>query len=228
MMETIKLLHVSDEEMRRRVVLQGTEVVERIADDKHPIILFLGHYGNWEWVPALTLSLSKPRIMGDLYKPLRQKMMNRLMLRIRSRFTTIDIVHRTAYRTLLKMKREYESFMIGFIADQRPLGRAIYHWTEFLGQNTAFMAGGETIGNRIGAKYVYLDVERTGRGHYLLTFKEMVISDDDKNQEFPYTRLFYRMLEQSIRRAPAYWLWSHNRWKSARQRYADFLAGTRK
>ena len=33
---------------------------------------------------------------------------------------------------------------------------------------------------------------------------------------WPYTRGFMRMLEHTIRRQPAYWLWSHRRWSGAR------------
>lgn len=31
------------------------------------------------------------------------------------------------------------------------------------------------------------------------------------------TELFVRRLEQTIRRAPAYWFWSHKRWKLKRE-----------
>lgn len=209
--ETIKLLHISDSQLEKRLKLENTELIYNIADSNRPIILFLAHYCNWEWVPAVTLTLSRPKKMGALYKPLRNKVMNRVTLRLRSRFDSVCIPVKSAYRTLVEMRRQSPSFMIGFIADQRPLGINIKHWTEFLNQRTSFFAGGETIGDRINARYVYLDMERTGRGRYTMTFKEIKPLED--GEEFPYTRSFFRMLEQTIELRPAFWLWSHNRWK---------------
>lgn len=212
-METIKLLHVSNRQLMRRVRVTNPEFVEKIIKENSSIILFLGHYANWEWVPVATLWLHDDITMGSLYKPLLSQPMDRLTRQIRDRLGIKLIKSREAYRRLLEMKRDGEEFMIGFIADQRPLGQPLNHWTEFMGRPTAFVAGGETIGNRVGAKYLYLDMQRIKRGYYTMTFKDMEISPDDKS-DYPYTRLFLRMLEQNIRTAPPYWLWSHNRWKA--------------
>ena len=223
--ETIKLLHISDSELRKRVEIGNKEIIESLVAKNKPIILYLAHYGNWEWVPALTLSLSEPKTMGALYKPLRNRVMNRVALRLRSRFSSQCIPVKTAYRIIMEMKREVPSFMIGFIADQRALGVSLKHWTNFFGQRTAFYAGGETIGDHIGAAYIYLDVRLSARGHYKLTFTPIVPEVDNLSEkeidrkdgvDFPYTRKYFEMLETTIRRAPAYWLWSHNRWKAFR------------
>ena len=37
--------------------------------------------------------------------------------------------------------------------------------------------------------------------------------------KFGLTEQYYRLLEKSIQRAPAYWLWSHNRWKRTREQF---------
>lgn len=217
-METVKLLHISDGQLQRRVTLSNTQLINDIVAQHRPIILFLAHYGNWEWVPALTLSLDAPREMGALYKPLRNKVMNRVALRLRARFHSECIPVASAYRTLVEMRAKTPSFMIGFIADQRALGVSLKHWTYFFGQETSFYGGAETIGDRVGARYVYLDVQKVRRGYYNLTFKEIIPATNGGTQlpDFPYTRTYFTMLEQTIRRAPQYWLWSHNRWKKRR------------
>lgn len=211
--ETIKLLHISDKEIKRRVVLKNPEVVTELAADGRPIILYLGHYGNWEWVQSMAIMLEKPDVMGALYKPLRNKVMDRVMLHIRSRFNILCIPAKTAYRMLLKLKQETPSFMIGFLADQRPTGNSVKHWTTFLNQPTAFVIGGETIGERMDAHYLYVECIRERRGFYSLHYIKMNPPADD-SEPYPYTRLFLSMLEQTIRRNPPYWLWSHKRWSS--------------
>lgn len=209
-LETIKLLHISDNQLKKRVRVINPEIIEELVKSKPDIILYLGHYCNWEWVPALTLTVKRPSIMGTLYSPLHNKLMDKIMLRLRSQLNLLCIPSDKAYRTLLEMRSEGKDYMIGFIADQRP-PRPYRHWTEFLGQRTAFMAGGETIGRKVGASFVYLDISRPRRGHYELSFVPMRIEDAD-TEEYPYSRLFFRLLEQTIRRQPAYWLWSHKRW----------------
>lgn len=211
--EIVKMLHISDKEVFKRIKLKNEGLVHELLKGGHPIILYLGHFGNWEWVPAMTLMLDEPKKMGALYQPQHDKVMDDLMIKIRSRFNLICIQKSRAYRYLLEMKRETPSFMIGFIADQRPLGSHHKHWTWFLDQPTAYMAGGETIGERVGAHYLYVEARKVKRGHYVLEFKKMEPDPEDKD-EFPYTRKYFRMLEESIRENPPFWLWSHNRWKS--------------
>lgn len=218
--ETVKLLHISDRQIKKRVTLHNEELVARYADEERPIILFLAHYCNWEWVPTIAMKVDMPRTMGALYKPLRNKAMDRVMLRLRARFPLRCIPVKSAYRDMVEMRKESPSFMIGFIADQRALGVNVKHWTTFLGQRTSFFAGGETIGDRVGARYVYLEVNRVKRGYYSMTFKPIEPVPDDSG-EFPYTRQYFRMLEQTIRENPPYWLWSHNRWKPVKKDAAN-------
>ena len=37
--------------------------------------------------------------------------------------------------------------------------------------------------------------------------------------EFAITNAYFSMLQETICRAPAYWLWSHNRWKRTREEF---------
>ena len=214
--ETVKLLHISDEEIDRRAVVTNGEYIDDIIRSGHSMVLLLGHYGNWEWVQAIIHHFKEPLVGGQIYRPLRNKMMDMVMLRIRSRFGLECIPQKNAVRRLLGIERGGQKFVIGFISDQRPTGKTLHHWTTFLGQDTPYVVGGETIGNHVDARFVYLDMEKTSRGHYRLTFCPVVPDPEDKGPD-PYTREFMKMLEKTIRREPAYWLWSHRRWKRHRE-----------
>ena len=48
--ETAKLLHMSDRQADRRIEVRGGELVDRLIDEGHPVVLYLGHYANWESV----------------------------------------------------------------------------------------------------------------------------------------------------------------------------------
>ena len=64
----------------------------------------------------------------------------------------------------------------------------------------------------------YVDMQRPRRGQYICTFR-LVSSEAAKEEEFAITRRFYQMLEESIRRQPPFYLWTHNRWKRGREEF---------
>ena len=208
--ETVKLLHISDKEVDRRIKVSGTEIVDRCAAEGHPVIVYLGHYGNWEWVTAVARQYKVPDFSAQVYKPLHDKAFDKLMLKLRSRFGSISIPKSSVLRSLLKWRNEGKKFVIGFISDHRTNSDTPHNTTLFLNQETSLVTGGEEIGNRINAAYLFLDVEKTARGHYQLTFKEIIPNDNAIN--YPYTRRYMEMFEENIRRRPGLWLWSHKRW----------------
>ena len=111
---------------------------------------------------------------------------------------------------MVRWHRDNVPFIIGFVADHRSNSSVSHHATTFLGQHTPFNPGGEEIGKHVNAAYLYLDVEKTGRGHYRMTLKP--IKPHSLEGDSPYTRRYYEMLEETIRRRPGLWLWSHRRW----------------
>lgn len=49
------------------------------------------------------------------------------------------------------------------------------------------------------------------------------MTDSPKNEPlFEITRAYFRMLEDNIREAPQYWLWSHRRWKVTREMFNTY------
>ena len=59
--EAIKLLGITDREMRRRVVFGGVEKVDEYLSQGKTIIAYFAHTANWEWAPSITLWTSKQR-----------------------------------------------------------------------------------------------------------------------------------------------------------------------
>lgn len=210
--EAFKCLNISDEEMRRRVEVLNCELPEQIASEGKNIFMLLGHCGCWEWYQEVCVRYKNPKKGGEIYKHIKNKYFSSLMHEIRSRWDTEQIEMMQTVRTLLKWHAEGESFLCGFIQDQGTHGPKVKANTTFLSQTTYIVPGAEEIAKKVNAELVYLDVEKTSRGHYRLTFREMAVLEKDKNLPYPLSALFYHMLEKTIRRQPEIWLWSHNRW----------------
>lgn len=209
--ETIKLLHITDKQLENHITVKNGEKIEELARDGRSIILFLGHYGNWEWVQEVTRHYKRPSVNAEIYRPIKNKVVDNIMLSIRSRLSQ-PIPQKHAVRKLLKMHSDGIQFLVGFVADQRPNSKNLHHWTTFLNQDTAFATGGEEIGCHIQAHFVYLDIEKPARGKYIMTFIPITLESDQK-EKYHYTIKFLKMMEQTIQRKPEFWLWSHNRWE---------------
>lgn len=209
--ESIKLLDMSREQLAERVEVANASIVEEIAARKHPIMLFTAHFGNWEWVPAIQYCYRQPELSAEIYKPVRNKAFDRLMKKIRSQYRSVAIKQHSAYRDILRMSRERDSFIVGFVADHRPNLRNVHHYVEFLNHRTPADIGAEKIGRRVDAEFLYLDIEKTSRGRYRFTFVP-VAAQTGGGDEYPYTTEYYRLLEKNILRQPHLWLWSHRRW----------------
>lgn len=225
MVETVKLCSMSDRQMRRRMQFVGVEQMVGALEREGKLFAFiyLAHYGNWEWVSSLSARVREvnPAITGGhIYHPLRNKPFNRLFLHMRSRFEGVNVPMKETLRFILQQRAKNRPTILGFIADQAPKWSSTHHWTDFLNRRTAVFTGTEQIARRVDALLFYARVERTRRGHYLCTIERME-GDLEQTPQYGMTDEYFRLLEADIRRRPAIWLWTHNRWKRT---YEQFLA----
>ena len=84
-METVKLLHISDDEMRHRMQFSNPEVLGEFFENGKSVVILLGHYGNWEWIPSIYMNYDGI-VGGELYRPLNNKYFDQFFLKLRSRF----------------------------------------------------------------------------------------------------------------------------------------------
>ena len=214
--ETIKLLHISDDQMRRRMVFHNAHVIDEAFDNDQSIVLYAAHYGNWEWVTSVTLWFDSEGhsndVQGQVYQPLENEWFDRFFLKLRQRFNTVCISKKAILREMLSREREGRHLGIGFIADQHPLTNDEGHVLDFLHHPTAFVTGAEAIGRKLHCRAAFFDVRKLRRGHYECTL--VPLSDDIAAEpRGSITTRYARLLEQRIMEEPAYWLWTHKRWK---------------
>ena len=209
--EAFKCLNISDEEMRRRVEVLNCELPERIASEGKNVFMLLGHCGCWEWCQEVCMRYKNPKKNGEIYLHIKNSYFASLMHEIRSRWNTTQIETKQTVRTLLKWYSEGEPFLCGFIQDQRAITQS-KDSIIFMSQGIGYLPGSEELGVKINAAFVYLDIKRTFRGHYQLTFTDIIPNEKEQTSPYPISHAYWRLLETTIRRQPEIWLWSHNRW----------------
>ncbi len=214
--ETIKMNHITDDEMRRHTVIEGVEQIDRYVEQGRSVAVYFSHCGNWEWGTSITLwARNNPTngvVYAQVYRPLTNKWFDAYFLKLRSRFGSVSFDKRMVFRDLLLLKRDGVLSVTGFMSDQKPSAGDVTHVVKFLNHPTAMITGTETIVRRLNLVAFYWDVEKPSRGHYKLTLRLMTDNPDSMPQ-FAITDVYARLLQQTIERNPSIWLWTHKRWK---------------
>ena len=210
MLEDLKLLHMSAEDLCQRMIYKNTEQYLELTEKYGGIIVMIPHYANYEWLIGMGSVMKPGDVPVQVYKPLKDKYLNELFKQIRSRFGGYNIPKHSTAREIIKLKREGKNMVVGLITDQWPSGDR--YWTTFMGQETAFLNGAERIAKIMNFPVFYCELTKTRRGYCEAEFKLMTEAPKE-TVEGEITDMFAHELEQTIRREPAYWLWAHKRWK---------------
>lgn len=214
LVETLKLMHITDAQMRRHLRFTNPELMEQLRADGRPIFLYLGHQCNWEYVISITLWAHPDLATVQIYHPLKNKTMDKLMYRLRSRFHSVGVPQKQALRAIITMVREGKQLLLGLISDQRPPRSPEPEWMEFLCQDTPIITGGEAMGRKLNAHFLYGSMKCVRRGYYEITLLPIEPVEGEENG---YSKQYMRMLEMDIIAQPHMWLWTHNRWSMKRK-----------
>ena len=209
--EIIKQVTITNEEMASHLYVENIELVEKLRSENRSIVYFLAHIGCWEYV-AYYPEATKTDALYIGYKKLTNEAFDKLMFNLRSKFGGHPVQDTKLLRTLAQFKKEGKRAELGFLADQSPQPDALNYWTTFLNQNTAMIDSIERIARKLDYAVCYFDVTRESRGVYKIVVK--LITDDIQSTPQNYvTEQYTRLLEETIKKQPECYLWSHNRWK---------------
>ena len=210
--ETIKLAHISLDEIQQRAYLKNPELVDQLMEKGYTcFILTMGHYGNWEWFSGSTTRFEDSRIY-QIYRPLNNKAFDKLFADLRTQFGSFGIKKNDTIRDIIKLKQDKTKSVVIFLADQTPSKANLHYWTEFLHQDTAILTGPERIARKLNLPVIFLDTQKVKRGYYTVDMK-LITENPKETPENYITERNARLLEKMILRDPAYWLWTHKRWK---------------
>lgn len=217
-LETCKLLTLSKEEMMRRMRFVNVEAVNERMESGQSVGLYLGHFGNWEWISSLGLWLRPGMNKAQIFHKLQNKTMNRLMTELRERMGGNDCVEmRDTVRYMVEAKQKEKPTVIGFIADQSPKRRVAKYFIPFLHHNTPVLTGTEKTIKHFDYWPIFGRVKRVKRGYYECEFMPLLRSDEEENvkqvPDFELTNRYFALLEAEITVHPELYLWTHNRFK---------------
>ena len=219
-LEAIKLLSISEKELRRRFTIINSEEVEQCFQEGQDVAAILGHYCNWEWLSCVGMNLPPERETGLIYHPLRNKTFDYLFRKLRSHERNSHVIpKKDILRYVVTKKREGVRNICGYISDQGPKWTNIHLWLPFLNHEyTPVFTGGERIMRKMNNAVFYVEMSRPKRGYYTATYK-LITREPNTLPADDITRRFFCLLEETIRQEPAFYLWSHNRWKRTKEEF---------
>jgi KDO2-lipid IV(A) lauroyltransferase len=207
--EVIKSQALKPEQAKARFKIENPELISDFHSRGINVIAMAGHRGNWEWVIMMPLFYGFS--IYTLYKPLSNQLMESLMGRIRKRFGLKLLSMNQAGRFILS-KKDYPALYL-FVGDQSPSHKDPEYSFNFLNQPSLMFTGGAKLAKATSSAVVYFSINKIKRGYYSVKFSTIAEPQESCNDKEILKR-FVNLLENDIRQQPAFWLWSHKRWKN--------------
>jgi KDO2-lipid IV(A) lauroyltransferase len=214
-LESIKGFTMSPDEIRKRHHILNPEMADSYFARGISVIAEPAHYNNWEW-GSLSPGLQLKYPIVCFYKPLSNNRTDEHAKLHRAKFgTQLKSIGLTA-STFENLKDTPTAYIMA--ADQSPSNLKDCYWINFLNRDTAWLHGPEKYARLYNIPVVFVDIQKIKRGYYEL---ELILITDDPASltEGEITRRYAKHLEKSIINEPAFWLWSHKRWKHSRQAF---------
>ncbi len=207
-MEVIKLVSISEKELNRRFTCDYNVVNDLYITGKN-VQLLSGHFFNWEFANlAFSNNFVYPLIC--VYMPVTNKIFDRLFRKMRSRFGSRLVAATEFARQFVPFTRG--RYVCGLVGDQSPGGPDNVYWTRFFGRMTPFVKGPEKGAVRLDAAVVLSSFIKVKRGYYRCKLK-LLTADPKSLHAGDITRQMIAFIEETVRKYPANYLWSHRRWK---------------
>lgn len=208
--EMVKTLSISRKEMDKRFVITNPETYYQVEKLDKSIIVLCAHYATYEWVVAVNNHI---HFKGyGIYKKINNPYFDRLVKKIRARFKT-ELIHIHETGKVIKSNEQNNiRASYGFVADQSPQLKKRVHWDNFMGLEVPVYTGAEVLAKRFDMNVMFLKTEKVKRGYYRVTF-EVISTQPRSILDYEITRIFLDKVEEQIYQNPAYYLWTHKRWK---------------
>ena len=213
--EFLEVAGLSGEEIRRRITVEGEENLRAARRLGRGVFLLSAHLGGWELGAIRAGMLGEP--ISPVVRPLDNPLLERELSRRRTRFGNRPIAKRDAARDVLRALRRRET--VAILIDQNVLPREAV-FVPFFGRLAATTPALARFQIATGAPVVPVFTWPLGGGRYRLAFETPILAEEFTDEAGRAeavrraTARYMEVTEAAIRKAPAAWLWMHDRWRT--------------
>ena len=208
--EQIKSFSISQKALEKRFRYQNIEIFQQVAALNKSCIIIGGHYGNWEWACSLQKYIVMPCIGS--YNKFSNPYIEKWVKKNRERFTNQMVRTSDTINTMKKNADEKRHCVYGLLSDQSPVLEKTFYWREFMGVEVPIHTGAEMLAKKYDCAVLFMHIKRTQRSQYEVTFEWLTENPRDF-KDYELTDIFLEKIAAIIKKEPACYLWTHNRFK---------------
>ena len=185
----------------------GNQILDRIKDNKEPVIFVSGHFDNFE---LMAMYLEKSGInLSTVYRPLNNFFMNKIMEKLRLKYICKNQIKKGRPGLKDSLRLFKAGYSIALMIDQRVSEGEKVNFFEKKAYTTTIPA---QFVKKFGCKVVPINIERIGN----VKFKIKIFEPIEFSKNVSISQITHQLniwLEKEIIKNPSKWIWSHNRWK---------------
>jgi len=209
LLESIKGLSLSKEVIFNIYKAYIPDSLIKHFESNQNIVAFGSHYGNWELGSSAGAQL--PYLHIVLYKPMSNKYIDQ---HIKSSRELDGCLLTSIYSDKAETNKDYNRpKSIVYLSDQNPSNKGKAHPITFFNRETLALHGAGDYAKKNNLPVYYYKISKLGRTKYRLD-PILLANDVTDLSAQDITQLYFNHLEQQISAEPAFWLWTHKRWKT--------------
>ena len=205
--EYIFIKNFRDSKLQHNIIVDGQEILEKIKENKKPVIFISGHFNNFE---LMALHIDKSGIdLAAIYRPLNNKYLNKIIEKIRKSYICNKQVKKGIAGTKLLLKYFKKGTSIALMIDQR-VSQGIK--SNFFNKKASTTSIPAQFVKKFKCDVVPIYIERINNLNFKITIKKPIKFSDSSSID-SITNDLNKILEDMIIKNPEQWIWTHNRWK---------------
>jgi KDO2-lipid IV(A) lauroyltransferase len=184
---------------------------EILKKNNKPVVFFSGHFANFELMAKCLQELGFN--IGAIYRPLNNIFLNPIMEFIRKKYICPIQIEKGSNGTKKLIKHISTNNPLALMIDQR-LSSSIR--VPFFNQPATTTTTPAQLAIKYNALLVPVFLKRLEKTNFEFFIEEPLIinrTNDYDKDIFNITQSMNKKIEEFIKRDPAHWLWSHDRWK---------------
>ena len=196
---------------KKKIVFTNRNDTEILKKNNKPIVFFSGHFANFELMAKCLQELGFN--IGAIYRPLNNIFLNPIMEFIRKKYICPIQIEKGSNGTKKLIKHISNNNPLALMVDQR-LSSSIR--VPFFDQPATTTITPAQLAIKYDALLVPVFLKRLEKTNFEFFIEEPLITNQTNDYDkdiFNITQIMNIKIEEFIKRDPAHWLWSHDRWK---------------
>jgi KDO2-lipid IV(A) lauroyltransferase len=196
---------------KKKIFFTNRNDAEILKKNNKPIVFFSGHFANFELMAKCLQELGFD--IGAIYRPLNNIFLNPIMEFIRKKYICPIQIEKGSNGTKKLIKHISNNNPLALMVDQR-LSSSIR--VPFFDQPATTTITPAQLTIKYDALLVPVFLKRLEKTNFEFFIEEPLITNRTNDYDkdiFNITQIMNIKIEEFIKRDPAHWLWSHDRWK---------------